>query len=273
MTTDIETTYHCNGVTLCAQTFGDAADPAVLLIHGACASMLWWEDELCRRIAAAGRFVVRYDQRDTGRSSSFPAGAPGYGLRDLAADAVALLDALGIDSAHVVGRSMSGGVALVLGVDHPTRVRSLTLVSTTTGELPMGDLDTPPDPDPRDPAAVVDHLVAVLRAYAGGSPHFDEDATRVLATADVARTRDLRATLVNHFAMDFDGPRGGGFTDLRTPTLVVQGELDPVFPPHHGEALRDAIPGARLVVLPDSGHEVLEPAWDRFVAALAEHTS
>ncbi len=267
------TAHDCNGVTLHAETFGDPADPAVLLVHGACASMLWWEEELCRRIAAAGRYVVRYDQRDTGRSTSFPPGEPGYGLRDLAADAVALLDALGIDRAHVVGRSMSGGVALVLGVDHPARVRSLTLVSTTTGELPMGSLDAPPDPDPGDPAAVVEYLVEAFRAYAGGSAHFDEDATRALAAADVARTRDLRATMTNHFAMDFDGPRGGGWADLRVPTLVVQGELDPVFPPVHGQALRDAVPGARLVVLPGSGHDVLEPVWDRFVAELVEHTS
>ena len=268
-----ETTHDCNGITLAAETFGEPTDPAVLLVHGACASMLWWEDELCRRIAAAGRYVIRYDQRDTGRSTSFPAGDPGYGLRDLAADAVALLDALGVDRAHVVGRSMSGGVVLVLGVDHPDRVRSLTLVSTTTGELPMGSADFPPDPDPGDPAGVVEYLVESFRAYAGGSPHFDAGATRALATADVARTRDLRATLVNHFAMDFDGPRGGGWSDLRVPTLVVQGELDPVFPPAHGEALRDAIPGARLVVLPGSGHDVLAPVWDRFVAELVEHTS
>lgn len=271
MTTD--QAYDCKGITLVAETFGDPAAPAVLLVHGACASMLWWEDELCRRIAAAGRYVIRYDQRDTGRSTSFRAGEPGYGLRDLAADAVALLDALGVDRAHVVGRSMSGGVVLVLGVDHPDRVRSLTLVSTTTGELPMGSLDVPPDPDPGDAAAVVEYLVEAFRAYAGGSPHFDEEATRALATADVARTRDLRATLVNHFAMDFDGPRGGGWSDLRVPTLVVQGELDPVFPPAHGAALRDTIPGARLVVLPGSGHDVLVPAWDRFVAELVAHTS
>lgn len=266
--------YAVHGVTLHAETFGDPADPAVLLIHGACASMLWWEEELCRRIAAAGRYVIRYDQRDTGRSSSFPVGEPGYGLRDLAADAVGLLDALGIDRAHVVGRSMSGGVALVVGVDHPERVRSLTLVSTTTGELPMGAVDVPEqEPDPADPGAVVDHVVALTRAYAGTSPHFDEDVTRALVTADVARTRDLAATLGNHYALDYAGPRGGGWEALRVPTLVMQGELDPVFPPAHGEALRDAIPGARLVVLAQSGHDVLAPAWDPFVAALVEHTS
>ncbi|MEV5001516.1 alpha/beta fold hydrolase [Nocardioides sp. LML1-1-1.1] len=265
-----ETCYDVNGITLCAQTFGDPADPAVLLIHGASASMLWWEEELCRRIAGEGRYVIRYDQRDTGRSTTFPVGEPGYGLRDLAADAVGLLDALGVDRAHVVGRSMSGGVALVLAVDHPGRVASLTLVSTTTGELPMGEPVFPDEPDPADHAAVVEYVVAATRAYAGASPHFDEDAVRALATADIARSSDIAASLVNHFAQDFSGPEHGGFADVRVPTLVVQGELDPAFPPAHGEALRDAIPGARLVVLPQSGHDVAPPVWDLFVGALTE---
>lgn len=268
-----ETQYDVNGITLCAQTFGDPADPAILLIHGASASMLWWEEELCCRIAAAGRFVIRYDQRDTGRSTTFPVGEPGYGLRDLAADAVGLLDALGIARAHVVGRSMSGGVALVLAVDHPESVDSLTLVSTTTGELPMGDLAFPEDPDVTDPAAVVDYVVEAVRAYAGASPHFDEDAARSLATHDVARSRDIAATLVNHFAMDFSGPDRGGFADIRVPTLVVHGELDPAFPLAHGEALRDTIPGARLVVLPQAGHDVAPPVWDLFVSALTDLTA
>lgn len=265
--------YDVNGVTLCAQTFGDPADPAILLIHGASASMLWWEEELCRRIADRGRFVIRYDQRDTGRSTSFPVGEPGYGLRDLAGDAVGLLDALGIERAHVVGRSMSGGVALVLAVDHPDRVRSLTLVSTTTGELPMGDLSFPEEPDLSDREAVVEHVVEAVRAYSGTSPHFDEGAVRVLVVEDVARSRDIAATLVNHFAMDFSGPDGGGFADVAVPTLVVHGELDPAFPLAHGEALRDTIPGARLVVLPQAGHDVAPPVWDLFVSALTEVTA
>ncbi|MCX6400796.1 MAG: alpha/beta hydrolase [Propionibacteriales bacterium] len=268
-----ETSYDVNGVTICAQTFGSLADPAVLLIHGACASQVWWETDLCERLAAAGRFVVRYDQRDTGRSTAFPVGRPGYAMSDLAADAVGLLDALDIESAHVVGRSMSGGVALFLGLDHPERTRSVTLVTTTNGELPMGFLDVPPDPDPTDAAAVVEYLVAALRAYAGASPLFDEAAVRKLAAVDIARTRDVAATLGNHYAMDFDGPRNGGFADLRKPTVVVHGELDPIFPLAHGEALRDAIPGAELVVLPGAGHDVPAGVWDLFIDAVMRVSS
>ena len=106
----------------------DPDDPAVLLIDGAAASMLWWDAGLCARIAACGRFVIRYDQRDTGRSTAYPPGRPGYSNTDLARDAIGILDALTISRAHVVCRSMSGGLGLILGVDHPSRVATLTFV-------------------------------------------------------------------------------------------------------------------------------------------------
>ena len=267
-----------NGIELCLETFGDAADPAILLIHGACASMLWWERELCEAIASGGRFVIRFDNRDTGRSTCFPPGAPGYCMTDMARDAVGLLDALGVRRAHVVGRSMAGGTALVLGVDHPERVASLTFVATTPG----GD-GLPPmsaafleqvsvEPDLGDAEALVEFIVGVLRAYSGGSPYFDEAATRELARQDVARTRSIASTLANHYAVELDGPVSGGFGDIRVPTLVVHGECDPVFPLAHGEALRDAAPGAWLLVLPKAGHEVPRALWHRFVPALLSHT-
>lgn len=259
-----------NGVDLCVETFGDPADPAVLLIHGACASMLWWESELCAAIAARGRFVIRYDQRDTGRSVSYPPGQPGYALSDLAEDAVGILDVLGVECAHVVGRSMGGGIALTLGVDHGDRVSALTFVTTSTGDagLPPGTVPyVEPDAD------LVEYVVEQLRAYAGGSPHFDEPATRLLAEEDVARTVNMESALTNHFRMDFDAPATGGFGDLTVPTLVVHGDLDPAFPLPHGEALRDAIPGARLLVLEATGHEVPRVHWDTFVAHLTDDFS
>jgi pimeloyl-ACP methyl ester carboxylesterase len=255
-----------NGVDLCIETFGDPADPAILLIHGACASMLWWESELCAAIAARGRFVIRYDQRDTGRSVSYPPGQPGYAASDLARDAVGILDVLGVERAHVVGRSMGGGIALAVGLDHADRVTALTFVTTSPG----GD-DLPPAALPYvEPGAdVVENLVADLRAYAGGSPHFDEPAMRSLAEQDVARTTNL-ASVTNHFHLDFDAPATGGFADVRVPTLVVHGDLDPAFPLPHGEALRDAIPGARLLVLEATGHEVPRFHWSTFVDHLTD---
>jgi pimeloyl-ACP methyl ester carboxylesterase len=267
-----------NGVELCVETFGAPTHPAILFIDGAGASMLWWGTGLCERLAGQNRFVIRYDHRDTGRSASWPPGRPDYSFTDLTGDALGILDVLGIGRAHVVCRSWAGGIGLIAAVDHPERVASLTLVSTSTGEpglpppAPSLAAQTPASPDPSDRAAVEDYLVAIARVYAGGSPHFDETATRALVERDVARTRDLAASLTNHYAIDFDGPAGGGFANIDVPTLVVHGDRDPVFPLPHAEALRDTIRGAELLVLPDVGHELPRPVWDVFVAALIRHT-
>jgi pimeloyl-ACP methyl ester carboxylesterase len=272
----VERMVRANGVDLCIETFGDPQDDTVLLVHGAQASMLWWEEGLCAAIADGGRHVVRYDNRDTGRSVSYPPGRPPYAMSDLARDAVAILDALGVDRAHVVGRSMGGGVGLFIGLDHRARASSLTLVTTTTGDgdlpEPEVDLDSGPIPSPDDLTGLIEHAVVELRTLSGGSPYFDEEAVRQRAARDVDRARDFAATLTNHWVMEFDAPQHGSWADLDLPTLVVQGELDPVFPPAHGRALAATIPGAELMVLPRVGHDVPPPAWPLFVERLLAHT-
>jgi pimeloyl-ACP methyl ester carboxylesterase len=265
-----------NGVELCVETFGDPASPAIILVAGSSASMLWWDTELCEQIAARGRFVVRYDHRDTGRSTCYPPGQPGYSFTDLTRDVLGIQDALGIERAHVVCQSMFGGLGLILGVDHPDRVASLTFVSTSTGAgdlpPPSSDLAMPAEPDSSDAAAVIEYVVASARACAGGSPYFDEAAIRALAERDVARARSYASTLVNHYAIQLDGPARGGFGDIAAPTLVVHGDHDPLLPLPHGEALRDAIPGAELLVLKGAGHDLPRPVWDDFASALVRHS-
>lgn len=265
--------YAVNEVELCAETFGSPADPAVLLIHGGSASMLWWSAEQCASLAGRGRYVIRYDQRDTGLSTSYPVGKPEYSMRDLAADAVGLLDALGIDRAHVVAQSMSGGIGLVLGVDYPSRVASLTFVSTSTGDdsLPGPTMAHIPEPDFADPVAVEEYVVRAMEAESAG--YFDEAAARDLVRRDRERARDYEASLTNHYAMTFDAPVGGGFGDLSMPVLVVHGSADPVLPLPHGEAIHAAVPNSRLVVLKGAGHGVPDVLWEDFADALAEHTA
>ena len=268
-----------NGVELCVETFGDRTHPAILLVAGAAASMLWWEAELCERIAARERFVIRYDHRDTGRSTSYPPGQPEYTFHDLTEDVLGIQDAFGIERAHLVCQSMFGGIGLIAGVEHPARVASLTFVSSSTGEPglppPSSRLGAgfPAEPDPSDPAAVVDYVVAGAKAYAGDSPYFDEAATRALAERDVARARNYASTRANHYAIEFDGPIRGGYGDITAPTLVIHGDRDPVLPLAHGEALRNAIPAADLVVLHCAGHDIPRPSWDAFVSALVSVTS
>ncbi|HET6857588.1 MAG TPA: alpha/beta hydrolase [Streptomyces sp.] len=272
-----ETLAEINGVELCFETFGNPAHPAILLIDGATASMLWWEAELCERISRGGRFVIRYDNRDTGRSTSYPPGRPGYTFTDLAGDVLGILDALNVGRAHLVCRSMFGGTGLIVAVDHPERVESLTFVSTSTGEdgLPPPSAEFTggalADPDPADSGAVVDFVVASAKAGSGGSPYFDATATRALVERDVARTRDIASTLVNHYAMSFDGS-SRDFASIKAPTLVVHGDHDPICPLPHGLALRDAVPGATLLVLEGAGHDLPKPLWAVFVPALLQHT-
>lgn len=125
---------------LCVQSFGERSDPPVLLIMGMMASMLWWPESFCEQLAKAGRFVVRYDNRDTGRSTNFPLGAPGYSASDMADDAIAVLDGHGIQSAHIVGMSMGGMIAQLVALRHASRVRTLTVMSTS----PLGVSELPP---------------------------------------------------------------------------------------------------------------------------------
>lgn len=185
-----------NGVELCAQTFGDPAAPALLLIGGAEASMDWWDDEFCERLAAGGRHVIRYDTRDTGRSTTFPPGEPPYGSEALLADAVGLLDELGIAAAHIVGVSMGGGIAQHLAVHHPGRVASLTLIATSPGGPGGPDQpDLPPmsaelaarfaeggdeTPDWSDREAVIAYYTDGERTFAGTIPVDEERMRRVV---------------------------------------------------------------------------------------------
>ena len=265
-----------DGIHLCVETFGDPAHPAVVLAHGASASMLWWEAGLCRRLADAGRFVIRYDQRDTGRSSTYPVGKPGYRQVDLAEDVLAIMDHLDVEQAHLVGCSMAGGIVLLLGVDHADRFRTLTFMDTTTGDpdLPGPTVGFPERPDDLSSReSQVAYVMDQIRAYDGVSPYYDDAAARRLVEADVDRSTNLVAALTNPYLIEFSGPEQGGFGDVTHPTLVLHGELDPVLPLAHGEAIARAVPGARLVVFEGQGHDLLEHHWDTFVDAVAEHTA
>ena len=155
-----------NGAELCVEALGERGDPPILLIMGSGGSMEWWDDEFCERLAAGGRFVVRYDHRDTGESTTYPPGSPQYTGTDLIDDAVAVLDGLGLERAHVAGLSMGGALAQVLALDHPERVASLCLIATSPAgpdkDLPgmaaddAARLNAIPAPDWSDREAVID---------------------------------------------------------------------------------------------------------------------
>jgi pimeloyl-ACP methyl ester carboxylesterase len=271
-----------NGVELCTEPFGDPADPAVLLVMGMGASMIWWEEEFCRRLADGGRFVIRYDHRDTGRSVAYEPGSPPYSSADLVGDAAGVLDAYAVSSAHVIGLSMGGALAQLLALDFADRVASLVLISTSPAGPVARDLPPMSDEYARfiensavdwsDADSVIDYVVADWRALAGPRRPFDEARVRELATRDLERARDF-ATGQNHAAVEGEEPRWQGLPAIRAPTLVLHGTVDPLFDLAHGEALADEIPDARLVTLEGSGHG-LDPAdWDSVVSAILDHTA
>jgi pimeloyl-ACP methyl ester carboxylesterase len=271
-----------NGVALCTEPFGDPADPPILLVMGLGGSMLWWEEGFCRMLADGGRFVIRYDHRDTGRSITYPPGRPGYTGTDLVVDAAGLLDAYRIPAAHVVGVSAGGALAQLLALDFADRVRSLVLISTSAAlpgerELPASTEEftrfvTSAAVDWSDAASVIEYLVAYSRVLAGGERPFDEAAVRELARRDIERARDFAAAQ-NHDTIPDDGRSRGPVSAIAVPTLVIHGTADPAFPLAHGQALAEEIPTARLLPLPGAGHGVDRADWETIARAIVEHTA
>ncbi|HET7171373.1 MAG TPA: alpha/beta hydrolase [Gaiellales bacterium] len=271
-----------NGVEICTEPFGDPSDPPVLLMMGVAGSMLWWDEAFCAMLAGRGRYVIRYDPRDTGRSTTYEVGRPGYGGADLVADAAGVLDGYGIAAAHVVGVSAGGALAQVLAIDHPERVLSLVLISTSfaaggdRSPLPgpseeLSRFWRTPQPGWADLGAVADHLVAYLRVLTGGRRPFDEPFARELVRRDMERARNYPA-VQNHELLEGARP-SRAVSAISAPTLVVHGTADPMFPPAHGEALASAIPGARLLLLDDAGHGVEPADWETLAGAIADHTA
>jgi len=260
-------------------TFGSSSDPAVLLIGGSGASMDWWEPEFCSSLV--GRYVICYDHRDTGDAPSYPPGQPGYTGEDLITDAVAVLDEVGVAAAHVVGISMGGALAQLVTLDHPTRVLSLTAMSTSAG---AGDDDLPgmspalaeafaalPEPDWADDEAVVAYLVASQRVVA--TEPFNEAEIHAIATVAVARTKNNESSQKNHHATEGSRSWRHRLGEITVPALVIHGADDPLFQLPHGEALAREIPGARLVVLPHTGHEFPRRDWPLVIPEILAVTS
>ncbi|MEV4462398.1 alpha/beta hydrolase [Micromonospora echinofusca] len=278
-----------NDVELCVETFGDPGASPVLLISGTACSMDWWEDDLCRRLAAGDRFVIRYDHRDTGRSTGFPSGEPPYRFDDLVTDAAVLLEQLGVGPAHVCGVSMGGAVAQRLAIEHPHLVSSLTLLSTSpalrVNKRPHPDLppispallasfaEERPTPDWTDRAAVIDHVVAGQRPLAGALA-IEETRLRRIAGRMFDRSGDIAASLANHWMIDGGSDYRSSLSRIAVPALVIHGTEDPLFPFGHGEALADEIPDARLLPLAGVGHQMPPAAtWETVVPAILAHTA
>jgi pimeloyl-ACP methyl ester carboxylesterase len=286
------------GIVLAYETVGDPADPPLLLVAGYGTQLIAWPRRFSERLAAGGRFVIEYDNRDCGLSSKLDgaeleieavsaavsagdfaraAALAPYTLSEMAADAVALLDGLGIERAHAVGTSMGGMIAQTLAIEHPERLHSLTSIMSNTGEDGNGQptpeaLEALLAPSPTDRAGYVE--AAGRRAMVWASRRYGD---RVLAEEMAARgydrcfypdgvTRQLAAMIAS-------GPRAEGLRALRLPTLVIHGLDDTLIGPSGGERTAELVPEAELLLLEDMGHDRPEQLWPALCDAILAHTA
>ena len=283
-----------NGIDLCYDTFGAPDRPALLLIMGLGTQMIAWDDAFCRQLADRGYRVIRFDNRDIGRSTwfdhedvpnimalfakvaiGFKPKVP-YTLKDMANDSVGLLDALGIDRAHVVGASMGGMIAQQMAIDHPERLLTMTSIMSTTGDPKLPS----PAPEARallmgDPAESEDEIVAFYRKLmkvlrAGEFPEdeaLDADRARAMwrrGYHPAGSGRQLAAIVAS-------GNRTKALAKVAVPTLVIHGRPDPLVPVEGGIATAAAIPGAKLLLIERMGHAFPLSTWREVIDAIAAH--
>ena len=268
-----------NGVEIATEAFGDPANPPMLLVMGAMASMLWWPAEFCERLAARGFFVIRYDNRDTGLSTTSELGKPDYSKDDMAEDALGILDAYGIGKAHVVGMSLGGMVAQIATLDHPERVRSLTLISTEPIGVDNSHLPPMPeayaehgargaDVDWSDREQTIAYVAADMRMIASTAHPHDASAARAFLEQDYDRATRFQSG-TNHFMIG--GGEGRDIRALSVPLLVMHGESDPVFSVENGRLSAASVPGAELLVIKGGGHEMHPADWEQIITAVGGH--
>lgn len=287
-----------NGITMEYESFGSPSDPTILLIMGLGMQLIAWPEQFCRELAASGYRVIRFDNRDTGFSSKFdglktpsiaslifrsvfrlPMSVP-YTLSDMADDAIGLLDALDIESAHIVGASMGGMIAQNLSASYAQRVRSLTSIMSTSGHRSLPGADRLVSrhmflsrPAGEDRESVINHRMRTLELISGPAYPVDEETRREMAAMSYDRCY-FPSGFVRHVAAIIqDGDRRSRLAKITAPTLVIHGRNDPLVPLAGGKDTARHIPGARLVVIDGMGHTFPMPLWPEITELITGHAA
>ncbi len=286
-----EQTAKVGELELCYETFGSASAPPVLLIMGLASQMLLWDDQFCEQLAARGFRVIRFDNRDIGRSTLLRGAAiptrwqllrrsargAAYTLSDMAADSVGLLDHLDLGAAHVVGVSMGGMIAQLIAIDHPDRVLSLVSIMSTTGNPKVGR----PQPKMmmrlmrkarRERDAYIEDHIDTYRAIGSKTYDFEEEYKRERAARLFDRGVYPAGSARQLGAVAFAPDRTEALRGVRAPTTVIHGDADPLVDVSGGRATAEAIPGARLVILPGMGHDLPRALWPEIIDAIVQNT-
>jgi len=282
------TSAQCNGITIEYESYGEGE--ALLLVMGLGGQLVAWPTEWVERLVDRGFQAIRFDNRDIGLSSKMPAKPPSflrivasslsrrlakssYLLSDMADDAVALLDHLGIDLAHIVGVSMGGMISQSIAIGHPDRVLSLTSIMSNTGDRKHGRVHRSlylkaPKSVARTREEAVDKGVELFRWISG--PRFEDDSAelRELLAAALERSWDVQGTARQTMAISASPDRTKDLGRLKVSTLVVHGLVDPLVMPDGGVATAKAIPGSRLLMFPDMGHDLPKVRWNEIIDAI-----
>jgi pimeloyl-ACP methyl ester carboxylesterase len=283
-----------NGIEICYDIFGAPDGEPLLLIMGLSAQMVLWDDEFCQQLATRGFRVIRFDNRDIGQSTKMIGGkritamdilklrffgilpSATYTLRDMANDTTGLMDALGIHSAHIVGASMGGAIAQEIAIHSPERVRSLTSIMSTTGNLKLPQpkreamtlLMAPPPKTKDEYIALFARNWKILRQ---GSFPQDEAKDRDRAERCYARGLNPAGVGRQFRAILASGARNKALAGVKVPSLVIHGTVDPLVRPEAGRDTANSIPGAKLVMVEGMGHALPIPMWPQVIGAIAEH--
>jgi pimeloyl-ACP methyl ester carboxylesterase len=281
-----------NGVELCYQEMGDPEGEPLLLVMGLATQMIAWDEEFCALLAERGFRVVRFDNRDIGRSTKLrSAGVAGrfdmlvgrrgtapYLLRDMAADTFGLMDHLGIDSAHLVGASMGGMIAQTAAIERPERVRSLTSIMSTTGSRRVGHPSYRTfglllGERPREREEMIERVVKTFKVIGSPGYPFEEERVRELAARSYDRGHNAAGIVRQMHAITASGDRTPKLRELDLPTLVIHGKNDVLVNPSGGRATARAIPGARLKMVEGMGHDLPRALWPTFAEEIAANAA
>lgn len=271
---------HFNNVHICTESFGDINNPTILLIMGATASMIYWEEDFCKRLSNKGFHVIRYDNRDTGKSITYAYGHPEYTFEDLADDAIEVLDAYKVDKAHIVGMSMGGIITQIIALKHSDRVLTISLIMTSNfdSNLPKKDskvteaLGELKIKNWQDKDEVIECFIKKSKVLVGSKNIFDEEKIRRLNEEEFNRASNLQS-IDNHGFIRGWGLYLSRTSEINVPTLVIHGTEDPIIPYEHGVYLSEVIPNAVLVTLEGAGHELHYNDWDKIINAISKRVS
>jgi pimeloyl-ACP methyl ester carboxylesterase len=284
-----------NEIDIAYETYGNSSKPAMLLIMGLGYQMMFWDEEFCTQLSSRGYFVIRFDNRDCGLSTWLKdAGTPDipamkalmaerkktrspYSLLDMANDIKGLLDAVGIKSAHIVGRSMGGMIGQMMAIHHPERIKTLTSIMSSTSDPklppPKSDvLSVLLEPEPGDKEGFINHSVRVMNMLSGSRYQIDEDRVRKWALDSYQRGLNPDGVARQFAAILATGSRKKALKSVTVPTLVIHGDADPLVPVECGIDTASTIPGAQLLIIEGLGHTLTPQVYPQVIEAISRHS-